>query len=348
LRIFFICTISCTAAYLGDDCALQSGGNGQCALISQCPSAIQKLQQGVRPQHCGFQGSEPIVCCPKHTEDNTFNSNSTKSKTKCEEYMERAKIPDPPSIVNGLSAEAGEFPHMVALGFGEENDKQWLCGGSLISEKFVLTAAHCVNAPSAGSVNWARMGTINLKEPIKGGYPQDFEIINRNTHPDYKPPSTYNDIALLELNDNIKFTQYVHPACINTESNTVQKFGAIGWGRLQFLGSTSNNLMKVDLEKYSNEVCNKKFSNLSNRTLAKGIDDQTQICAGGALNEPKDTCQGDSGGPLHVVLLDTGFTKVYNIIGVTSFGKGCGIANIPGVYTRVSHFVPWIESIVWP
>lgn len=71
------------------------------------------------------------------------------------------------------------------------------------------------------------------------------------------------------------------------------------------------------------------------------------ICAGdshGGWN--KDTCQGDSGGPLQISHPKN--MCLFQLLGITSFGQGCGVVNTPGVYTRVSHYLNWIEDIVWP
>ncbi|KAF2883263.1 hypothetical protein ILUMI_22910, partial [Ignelater luminosus] len=235
----------------------------------------------------------------------------------------------------------------VALGYGPKTNIEWLCGGSLISDNFVLTAAHCVISAVYGPVQWARMGTINLKEPKKGGIPGDFEIVGRYVHPEYKRPSVYNDIALLKLNQSVVRSEYVQPACLNTEFQINKFVEAVGWGKTAFTGDSTNNLLKVFLEIYSNAICRKSYINLSKVVLRDGILDEKQVCAGGGLNESKDTCQGDSGGPLHQLLKENVY-KLYRVVGVTSFGKACGVQNIPGIYTRVSYYVPWIESIVWP
>ncbi|XP_034246219.1 transmembrane protease serine 9-like [Thrips palmi] len=80
--------------------------------------------------------------------------------------------------------------------------------------------------------------------------------------------------------------------------------------------------------------------------LPRGLLDATQLCAGGGRHN-RDTCQGDSGGPLQVKANPAGLPCIHRIIGVVSFGQICGLG-YPGVYTRVSAYVPWIESVVWP
>ncbi|KAF2905062.1 hypothetical protein ILUMI_01116 [Ignelater luminosus] len=338
--IVYISVLKCVYCSLatGEACTLELKDDGACVLFSQCQSAVRDKENGKHPQLCGFEGIEPIVCCPK--------SDGLKSKQHCDEYLHRAAIPPPP-IVGGVPAEQKEFPHIVALGFGSKRDIKWLCAGSLISDNFVLTAAHCIRTSEFGEVKWARMGTINLEEPENGGSPEDFEIVDRYIHPEYRSPSKYNDIALVKLNQSVLLTEFVQPACINTKFNTNKAAEAIGWGKTSYTGSTSNDLLKVELEIYDKEICMKSYKNIPKRNLPNGILDETQVCAGGRLGESKDTCQGDSGGPLHE-LLGGGSVNIYNVIGITSFGKACGIANVPGIYTRVSYYVPWIESIIWP
>ncbi|KAF9810214.1 hypothetical protein SFRURICE_019501 [Spodoptera frugiperda] len=101
--------------------------------------------------------------------------------------------------------------------------------------------------------------------------------------------------------------------------------------------------MWVSLQKFTDELCQKNFP--PHRLLKKGYNAETQLCYGDP-DEPKDTCEGDSGGPLQV----TSYLSkcLYSIIGVTSFGRACGYAGDAGMYTRVFHYVPWIESVVWP
>lgn len=83
---------------------------------------------------------------------------------------------------------------------------------------------------------------------------------------------------------------------------------------------------------------------IGGKSLPSGII-TSQLCAG-ELNGGKDTCQGDSGGPIQIVKNNP--YCMYDIVGVTSFGKFCGFKNSPAVYTKVSYYIPWIESIVWP
>ncbi|KAF2897065.1 hypothetical protein ILUMI_09110 [Ignelater luminosus] len=345
--------------YLGDRCRIRQGRRtqrGSCAFLRDCPYAIEQVRANFRPKLCGFEGIDAIVCCPRtssNIDQPPLNLPGTKSRAKCEEYANtqlgnKNNLQFTTTVVGGTpSSSAKEFPHMAALGFGNENDIQWLCGGTLISEKFVLTAAHCLSSREYGQVKFVRVGDLNLKSITDDAQPQTLLAAAVYRHPDYRSPSQYNDIALIELDRPVVFTNYVKPACLQTEFDLPQTAGPIatGWGRLGFTGETSDQLMKVTLGYFNNQQCRSVYASVPERSLPNGIDDNTQICAGG-INESKDTCQGDSGGPLQIK--NPSNSKQYYVIGVTSFGKGCGIQNIPGVYTRVSNYVPWIESLVWP
>lgn len=103
---------------------------------------------------------------------------------------------------------------------------------------------------------------------------------------------------------------------------------------------TSDNLLKVDLNIFENNECKNLFQ--ADRRLSEGIVTE-QLCAG-VPGQVKDTCLGDSGGPLQVILPEN--PCVQYIVGITSFGKYCG-GKAPGVYTRVSSYIDWIENIVW-
>ncbi|KAL3272350.1 hypothetical protein HHI36_013830 [Cryptolaemus montrouzieri] len=246
-------------------------------------------------------------------------------------------------IVGGTKSSPAEFPFMVALGYTDGENIRWECGGALISENFVLTAAHCAQHRELGFITMARLGTIDLKIPLGQEPAQDIEVKSLHTHPGYSAPSMYNDIALVELRSSVRFTSSVFPACLHTDSGLDNvAVTAMGWGRLDFAGDQSTDLMKVTLSLIKPEECREIYKSESSNKLKTGINSSTQICAGSDGKTARDTCQGDSGGPLQ---MQSGNKHI--IVGITSFGKACGVANTPGVYTRVSAFVPWLEPIVW-
>lgn len=237
------------------------------------------------------------------------------------------------SIVGGTPTKYREFPYMAALGWPSHFDGStfYRCGGALISPTFVLTAAHCINF--GGQVpTTVRLGGENLTM----GMGEDHAIRRVFTHPGYNDSTSYNDIALLELDDSQPSTQQI--VCLWPRSVLeINELIAIGYGQIQFAGITSTQLLKVALQHVSKEECQPHYSL---DVLSDGLD-ASQLCAGD-MKGLGDTCQGDSGGPL---LMQTGPT--WYAVGITSLGQGCA-SGPPSVYTRVSSYIDWIESIVWP
>lgn len=231
-------------------------------------------------------------------------------------------------VVGGTDARPGAWPWQVAVHAGP-----FFCGGSLIAKEWVLTAAHCTigrdGSTMAASSFWVMHGS---QERSKG---ERREVAGVFVHPDYKgDPSKGGDIALLHLSQpfNVDAYQLIYP-----ENNDLEKrlapIGACavvsGWGTMtQGSHELPEHLQQANIPLIDPVSCNKAYGGELNKS---------HICAGfdkGGI----DSCQGDSGGPLVVPGGPTGWTQV----GVVSFGKGCGQAAYPGVYTRVATYFDWI------
>ncbi|CAH0718146.1 unnamed protein product, partial [Brenthis ino] len=297
--------------------------------------------------------------------------NATERAELCEMYVinqvKKGNIPEyiftinSPVIFGGRHAVAREFPHMGAIGWRARNTtkmwKKWVfkCGGTLISKNFLLTAAHCSKISLKGVFDIVgnepevvRLGlqVIEDNEFLLYGDPVDIEIKRFIVHPMYDPPKKYFDIGLIELVSEVKFMSNIQPACLWSYQNfqTLGKNGTItGWGSTE-ADSHSYALQVAVVDIIDTPQCDLILQPYRNRNW-RGLRSH-QMCAG-ILEGGVDTCQGDSGGPLQVKIpLDTD-DHMYWVLGITSFGIGCGRINQPGVYSRVSSFIDWIEEHVW-
>uniref|UniRef100_A0A182R0N2 Peptidase S1 domain-containing protein n=1 Tax=Anopheles farauti TaxID=69004 RepID=A0A182R0N2_9DIPT len=245
-------------------------------------------------------------------------------------------------IVGGETAKNGEFPHHALLGYPPEDASsqayRFICGGTLISDRFILTAAHCFSHENPVVV---RLGEYDLT--VDSTTQLDFGIAEIIRHPSYRNRYSYHDVALIRLNETVLFSKVVRPACLWTEpALNVSRFVATGFGKLDEGSELSTKMMKVQLDLFPSTDCSEMFQGL--RKFENGID-KGQLCVG-SLVGGKDTCQGDSGGPLQT--LTEPRSCIYNIVGVTSLGAACGVGNSKAIYTNVAHYLDWIEQIVWP
>lgn len=135
-------------------------------------------------------------------------------------------------IVGGTPARPEQFPHIAALGWLENDELVFKCGGSLISDRYVLTAGHCL-VTTYGPPVLVRLGDYNLQSTEDGYSGTDFEIENIVRHPSYKRSvSRYNDIGLVKLNRTVTFGPTIRPACLWTSEESNLQAIAIGYGAI--------------------------------------------------------------------------------------------------------------------
>lgn len=135
-----------------------------------------------------------------------------------------------------------------------------------------------------------RVGTRKLAS--KTGSFKDVKVVSIIPHPQYRAPSTYNDIALLKLESKLTYAANILPACLHTtkELTTIQRYlTALGWGKIDFAGPAADNLQKVVLRYAPFSDCSAKYSDVTKDRLPNGLRDDIQVCAGGEVG--KDTCQ---------------------------------------------------------
>ncbi|XP_043950868.1 venom protease [Drosophila biarmipes] len=243
-------------------------------------------------------------------------------------------------IVGGVPAGPGEYTPAARLGHRSYklNQTNWFCGGTIISDRVILTAAHCFYS-DAGSVNIVRLGELVFDSDKDDAQPEDFEVLETKAHPDFKYPVLYNDIGIVRLDGEIRYNRYKLPACLPlSNGDLVASFTAIGWGQITFSRfEQSKELRKVVLSNFGS-VCGSTTD--ANEDIPQGYRADSQLCVGSP--DHKDTCNGDSGGALLIPFKGDGCE--FQIMGITSVGIACDTPNTPSLYTRVHFFQDWIKK----
>ncbi|XP_017042976.1 collagenase [Drosophila ficusphila] len=218
-----------------------------------------------------------------------------------------------------------KFPYQVMLIGKQLWRKRILCGGTLLDRRWILTAGHCTMGVTHYDVY---LGTKSVEDTQQlGGL-----VLRSNkfiVHERFNPETAANDIALVKLPQDIAFTARIQPAQLPSRYRHDQFAGmsvvASGWGAMVEM-TNSDSMQYTELKVISNAECAQEYDVVTAGVIcAKGLQDET-------------VCTGDSGGPL--VLKDTQM-----VVGITSFGPADGCeTNIPGGFTRVTHYLDWIES----
>ncbi|EDV91460.1 spaetzle-processing enzyme [Drosophila grimshawi] len=262
-------------------------------------------------------------------------------------------------ILGGLNTSLYEFPWMVLVQYtNPRNEMGFLCGGTLINSRYVLTAGHCLKSTKLDMGNW-KMHRVRLGEWDTTTSPDcevltnkkrtcapmhlDIEVEDQIMHEQYVPNSIdqLNDIALLRLKETVSYTESVLPICLPVAEDVRNKnyegfaMEVAGWGVTED-GTPSSRKKKITVDVWALKECQNKY-----RSYQRHISG-SQLCSGGKVNI--DTCQGDSGGPL-MIKSDVGEQQVFFVTGVVSYGPTpCGLQGWPGVYTRVGNYIDWVET----
>uniref|UniRef100_A0A8C3X651 Serine protease 55 n=1 Tax=Catagonus wagneri TaxID=51154 RepID=A0A8C3X651_9CETA len=231
-------------------------------------------------------------------------------------------------IIGGIEAEVGEFPWLVSIQAGNEH----FCGGTIISEWWIVSAAHCfMSEEIAPKELRVVLGTNSLISPsldIKG-------VTQIILHKDFQKSYMDNDIALLLLDTPITFDNLKKPICLPKQPgpSTWHQCWVAGWGQIKtgIKQPMETELMKVPMTVMDWGECLKEFPKLTTNMLCAGYE-----------NESYDACQGDSGGPL---VCTTQSDKRWYQVGIVSWGRSCGQKNSPGIYTLLENYTLWIKNV---
>nr|XP_056720269.1 serine protease 27-like [Euleptes europaea] len=239
-------------------------------------------------------------------------------------------------IVGGQPASDGEWPWQVSILYSSKH----VCGGSLIAEQWVLTAAHCMTKLDYE----VKVGAYQLQIP--GQEQKIFSINQIIPHGDYNPHSevSHGDIALVELSSSVTFASNILPICLPDSFVYFpdgKKCWVTGWGKTQPNENLADpqTLQELEVPIISRDCCNALFSINPEEDLDPNPVEEDMFCAG-YEEGGKDACQGDSGGPL-VCQCDEGS---WVLAGVVSWGEGCAVPNRPGVYASVPYYADWISQ----
>ncbi|CAG7722894.1 unnamed protein product [Allacma fusca] len=374
----------------GEFCYSKHDEEGQCVPFDSCLPYLKILKE--RPISksdlrlvvnltCTFDNYEPLICCPlKDIYSNPLNElNNRRAKPLHpveRTFKHHRNFPLLPSasecsnrkgtnlLGNGSKVGRGEFPWSALIGYLNPSTGivEFLCGGTVINNRYILTAAHCVRKTGGLKPSVVRLAEHDLvNDPdcsnsighrrLECSFAKDMKIEKIISHYKYEHSETsyfqHNDIALVRLSENIDFNDFVQPICLPfTSEYGMHKYPGklenttgltAGWGKSMSSQHGSTVIRAVPLPIKSKEDCSAYYFTRSEIT-------RDQICAGGGTIQ----CGGDSGGSLMIPVNDNFATPKLVQIGVTTFGPTYCSHGVPSIYTRITSYLNWILDTIKP
>nr|XP_048710244.1 serine protease 27-like [Caretta caretta] len=253
-------------------------------------------------------------------------------------------------IIEGQDAQEGRWPWQVSVQFfdAKKRDYRHICGGSLISAQWVVSAAHCFSCSQSCSQYRLVLGAHQLLNPSPNQILVNMKQII--LHPSYNKKTKVADIALVRLEKPVKYTKFIRPISLPgafCQFPEKTKCWVTGWGKVEMTKPLPKpkTLQELEIPIIKTAVCNDRYKTLAPHSpLGPNIIKPSMICAG-YMDSPKGFCKGDSGGPLACQQDGTWY-----LAGVVSWfmtkyvhGTICADCRFPGVFTRVTAYNSWIR-----
>lgn len=233
-------------------------------------------------------------------------------------------------VIAGTTATRGSWPWQIIMKFNGRG----MCGGSLISPTWVVTAAHCVSGKERQASSF-KIGVGEHNRNMREGSEEDIPVSKIFSHPSYQRSTLNNDIAIIKLSRPVKFGKFVSPVCLPDNDVPVGTECYItGWGKTRHPGSMTHILQQAKLPVADSKVCH----DLNRNTIPIPIT-KAMVCAGHGGATRKSGCHGDSGGPFVCRIGDR-----WELHGAVSHGSPtCEASKTYTVFARVTHFRSWID-----